>query len=86
MTQPFFIGGIDDVEVAKASAFGAAGMFLFTFVASIVYLIHDAQQLNRVGGNRERTALPNPFAAQRGSLFHDYDPVDTDTPEAGVFT
>lgn len=44
MYQPFFIGGIEDVEVAKGSAFGAAGTFLFTFVVSIVFMINDARK------------------------------------------
>jgi hypothetical protein len=44
MKQPFFIGGIEDVEKSKASAFGAAGMFFFTFVISILYMIHDSQR------------------------------------------
>lgn len=33
--------------------------------------------------------LQNPFSNRPGSLFHDYDPVDTDTPEEferGVFS
>lgn len=37
--QPFFIGGIHDVEHAKTSAFGAAGTFFFTFLISIMYLL-----------------------------------------------
>mmetsp|Transcript_6139 Transcript_6139/g.13592 ORF Transcript_6139/g.13592 Transcript_6139/m.13592 type:complete len:84 (+) Transcript_6139:292-543(+) len=40
--QPFFIGGIEDVDVAKSSAFGAAGMFLFTFVVSIMFLVRNS--------------------------------------------
>jgi hypothetical protein len=34
-TQPFFLAGIDDVEKAQGSAYGATGMFLFTFLASL---------------------------------------------------
>ena len=45
MRQPFFIGGIDDVEVAKGSAFGAAGLFFFTFVASIFYLMKESSTM-----------------------------------------
>jgi hypothetical protein len=50
--QPFFIGGIESVEDAKGSAFGAAGMFFFTFLASILYLIRDSRRVNdmRVAG------------------------------------
>lgn len=40
--QPFFVGGIDDVDTAKSSAFGAAGMFLFTFVVSVMALVRNS--------------------------------------------
>lgn len=40
--QPFFVGGIDDVDTSKTSAFGAAGVFFFTFVLSIGYLLSDS--------------------------------------------
>jgi len=42
-TQPFYVAGIDDVESAETSAFGAMGMFLFTFVASIFGIWYDSQ-------------------------------------------
>jgi hypothetical protein len=42
-TQPFFIAGIDDAEEAKASAFGASGMFAFTFAASMLGIWYDSQ-------------------------------------------
>ena len=42
-TQPFFIAGIEDAEEAKNSAFGACGMFAFTFVASILGVWYDSQ-------------------------------------------
>lgn len=42
-TQPFFIAGIDDPDHAKTSAFGAMGMFLFTFVASLIGIWYDSQ-------------------------------------------
>lgn len=42
--QPFFILGIHDVEKAKGSAFGAAAMFLVTFVISVVYLISEGRR------------------------------------------
>lgn len=44
MKQPLYILGVEDLEQAKSSAFGAAGTFFFTFVVSIVYLIRDAKQ------------------------------------------
>lgn len=45
MEQPFFVGGIRDVEKAKGSAFGAAGLFFFIFIISIVHLIMDSWKL-----------------------------------------
>jgi hypothetical protein len=41
-TQPFFITGIDDVEEAKSSAFGAFGMFMATFVLSAGGMFYDS--------------------------------------------
>lgn len=35
-TQPFFIGGLDNPDEAKASAFGACMMFLVTFGLSVI--------------------------------------------------
>mmetsp|Transcript_10981 Transcript_10981/g.15481 ORF Transcript_10981/g.15481 Transcript_10981/m.15481 type:complete len:103 (-) Transcript_10981:167-475(-) len=43
-SQPFFMTGIDDVDEAKSSAFGAMGMFLFTLIASLVGMFYDAQK------------------------------------------
>lgn len=44
MKQPLYILGVEDVEQAKSSAFGAAGTFFFTFIVSIVYMIREAKQ------------------------------------------
>eukprot|EP00527_Entomoneis_sp_CCMP2396_P009628 CAMPEP_0198136682 /NCGR_PEP_ID=MMETSP1443-20131203/305_1 /TAXON_ID=186043 /ORGANISM="Entomoneis sp., Strain CCMP2396" /LENGTH=102 /DNA_ID=CAMNT_0043797941 /DNA_START=157 /DNA_END=465 /DNA_ORIENTATION=- len=41
-TQPFFVGGIEDYDQAKSSAFGAAAMFLFCFVASVIGIYQDS--------------------------------------------
>mmetsp|Transcript_18152 Transcript_18152/g.43889 ORF Transcript_18152/g.43889 Transcript_18152/m.43889 type:complete len:133 (-) Transcript_18152:36-434(-) len=41
-TQPFFIGGIEDVEAAQKSAFGASAMFGFVVVLSAVGMWYDA--------------------------------------------
>jgi hypothetical protein len=40
-TQPFLISGIEDEAHAAVSAFGASGMFLFTFVASLFGIWYD---------------------------------------------
>lgn len=41
--QPFYIAGIEDADEAKTSAFGACGMFGFTFVASMLGIWYDSQ-------------------------------------------
>ena len=40
--QPFFIGGIEDIEVATESAFGAFFMFMFVFVLSAIGMCYDS--------------------------------------------
>jgi hypothetical protein len=42
-TQPFFLSGIEDVELARNNAFGAMGMFLVCFVLSAVGIWYDSQ-------------------------------------------
>jgi hypothetical protein len=42
-TQSFYIGGIDDVAVAKSSAFGAMAMFLITIFLSMGGIWYDSQ-------------------------------------------
>jgi len=44
MNQPFYVGGIEDVEKAKGNAFGAAGLFFFIFIISMVHLIMDSMK------------------------------------------
>ncbi len=41
-TQPFFVGGIEDVDNAQKSAYGACFMFLFTFVVSAIGMWYDS--------------------------------------------
>mmetsp|Transcript_4002 Transcript_4002/g.6696 ORF Transcript_4002/g.6696 Transcript_4002/m.6696 type:complete len:103 (-) Transcript_4002:188-496(-) len=40
--QSFYIAGIEDADEAKNSAFGAMGMFIFTFVASMAGIWYDS--------------------------------------------
>ena len=42
MTQSFFIGGLEDPELAKRSAFGAMAMFIITFFLSIFGMYYDS--------------------------------------------
>jgi hypothetical protein len=79
MKQPFFVGGIDNVESAKGSAFGAAGTFFFTFLVSISYMIRQGRRATATTTATDDT--PNPFFDRLGgpgstSLFHDYAPLD----------
>ena len=41
-TQPFFVAGIEDLEVATKSAYGAFFMFLFVFVLSAIGMWYDS--------------------------------------------
>ncbi|KAG7339457.1 hypothetical protein IV203_025366 [Nitzschia inconspicua] len=50
--QPFFIGGIENLERATRNAYGAIGTFLFTLILSVVYLVLDV--LKSGGGGRGR--------------------------------
>lgn len=62
MKQPLYILGVEDVEQAKSSAFGAAGTFLFTFIVSIVYMIRESKpnrlQTARQGGSHGYGQVP----------------------------
>ncbi|KAL7490390.1 hypothetical protein ACHAWX_000254, partial [Stephanocyclus meneghinianus] len=42
-TQPEFITGIEDVKEAKSNAFGAMGMFLGTFLLSLIGLARGSR-------------------------------------------
>uniref|UniRef100_A0A7S0GJU4 Uncharacterized protein n=1 Tax=Proboscia inermis TaxID=420281 RepID=A0A7S0GJU4_9STRA len=41
--QPFYVGGLDDEDSAKESAFGAMGTFIFTFILSVIGIIYDSK-------------------------------------------
>jgi hypothetical protein len=87
--QPFFIGGIDDVEKAKSSAFGAAGTFFFTFLISILYLIADAHFSGGVSGamNNNRQTPRNRGEYDLVSVVQEYHASpDDEEHELGVFT
>ena len=40
--QPFYIRGLESVEECRDSAFGAMGVFIFTFTISVGYLIYES--------------------------------------------
>ena len=54
-TQPFFITGINDVNVAKTSALGALGAFVGMFIISIVGIFRSSRHvLSRDRGSYNR--------------------------------
>lgn len=44
MRQPFLIQDIEDYDRAKQSAFGAAGLYFFTFLLSSYYFLKEGRQ------------------------------------------
>lgn len=66
--QPFYIGGIEDLEQAKSNAYGGVGSFLFIFLLSVIYLVFDALQ----GGGKENFRVES-----RHSGGVEYDAVPT---------
>ena len=55
--QPFYIGGIEDVQHAKKSAYGAMAMFILTFILSVLYIIFDVIRDAVGGGRRNNTNI-----------------------------
>ena len=44
-TQPFFITGINDINIAKTSALGALGAFALMFIISIVGICRSSRHV-----------------------------------------
>jgi hypothetical protein len=49
--QPFYIGGIEDLENAKSNAYGGVGCFLLVFFTSVVCLVVDALRGGGIDGD-----------------------------------
>lgn len=91
--QPFFMGGIEDVKVARGSAYGALFMFVVTFILSVVFIVKDvgttpeegdAPRRRRSGNNYE--GLPQGTGGP--AVLEEYSR-NLDLPESvesGVFT
>lgn len=45
--QPFFVGGIEDVQLARSSAFGSCYMYCATFGISLVITYRDTRKKRR---------------------------------------
>jgi len=62
--QPFFIGGIEDLDQAKSNAYGGVGTFLFILLLSVVYLVFDALRGGDNSGMRaSRHSQGNEYSA-----------------------
>jgi hypothetical protein len=87
--QPFYIGGIEDVELAKRNAYGGVGTFLFIFILSVVYLVLDAlrddsREINNMGGTSSSSSSSGSGRDttrqhQGGGMGGDYEGVPTST-------
>jgi hypothetical protein len=45
--QPLFVGGIEDISVARSSAFGSCYMYCVTFGISLVLIYRDSRKKRR---------------------------------------
>lgn len=91
--QPLFVGGIDNTEHAKSNAWGALFTFVFVFLLSIGFLVHDTVS---GGGSYSSTQRPidTPFdydgipGSHEPAILRDYAS-SLDLPESvqeGVFS
>jgi hypothetical protein len=70
--QPFFIGGIENVESATRNAYGGMFTFLFTFILSVVYLVQDA--LKGGGGGNSTGSIRRSSGFQESGGYSDSVP------------
>jgi len=71
--QPLIVGGIEDLGMAKANAYGALFTFVFSFGVSVFYLIQDSVLGGRYSFNRQ---LPRRRYSDGDAVHHlqeDYD-------------
>jgi hypothetical protein len=59
--QPFFMGGIDDVTVARGNAYKAMCMFVFTFILSVAYIVKDVATTPEEGDEPRRRRSGNNY-------------------------
>lgn len=73
--QPFYIGGLEDPEDAKISAFGAMGMFLVTLVLSLIGIFYD----NTIGKKSQEVASATENNESEGYVLNAADGPDYGT-------
>jgi hypothetical protein len=58
--QPLFVLGIEDLSVARSSAFGSCYMYCFTFGVSVVMIYQESQKKwrERISARQRREMLP----------------------------
>ena len=70
--QPFFVGGFESIEeatFAKSNAFGAVGMFVFSFTASLFGLyFHSRKEIEPGDVEALRPLRPNGMSAYQVEL------------------
>jgi hypothetical protein len=71
--QPLIVGGIDDLGVAKANAYGALFTFVVAFGISVLYLIQ-----NGIRGGSSNSSESS-VSRRRGDAAHDYDGIPTNS-------
>ena len=71
--QPLIVGGIKDLDRAKANAYGALFSFVVAFGVSVFYLIQDAAR----GGGRSATS--GDTRRRRSDAAHEYEGIPTNT-------
>jgi hypothetical protein len=82
--QPFYIGGIKNLDVAKRNAYGGVGTFLFIFILSVVYLVLDAlrgdsREINNIEGTSSSIGGSGDTTRRRqgGGMGGDYEGVSS---------
>lgn len=65
--QAFFISGIEDVDTASGSAFGAMIMFVLTFVFSLYGIYYDSTKQSEIASDDAENYQLNTGATEYGS-------------------
>jgi hypothetical protein len=69
--QPLFVSGIEDITVARSSAFGSCYMYCATFGISLVLIYRDSRKKrrDRILARQLRESLPITQGENNSGLF-----------------